>query len=81
MYFDPYHHALAGEIGRLRKQHARVALYDCHSIRSAIPRLFSGELPVFNIGTNKGARVRGNICISRLRRCTVPDSASEAGRQ
>ena len=34
---------------------ARVALYDCHSIRSIIPRLFPGELPVMNIGTNAGA--------------------------
>jgi N-formylglutamate deformylase len=29
-------------------------LYDCHSIRSVIPRLFPGELPVLNIGTNSG---------------------------
>ena len=34
--------------------HKRVVLYDCHSIRSVIPRLFPGELPVFNIGTNEG---------------------------
>jgi formiminoglutamase len=54
-YFDPYHAALTGEIGRLRRSHARVALYDCHSIRSVIPRLFEGELPHFNIGTNRGA--------------------------
>ena len=53
-YFVPYHAALAGEIARLRAKHARVALYDCHSIRSIIPRLFPGELPVMNIGTNAG---------------------------
>jgi N-formylglutamate deformylase len=29
-------------------------LYDCHSIRSQIPRLFEGMLPNFNIGTNSG---------------------------
>jgi formiminoglutamase len=34
--------------------HPKVVLYDCHSIRSAIPRLFEGELPHFNIGTNSG---------------------------
>jgi hypothetical protein len=33
----------------------RVVLYDAHSIRSRIPRLFDGELPHFNIGTNGGA--------------------------
>src|SRR5262249_44436560 len=30
-------------------------LYDCHSIRSQIPRLFTGILPHFNIGTFAGA--------------------------
>ena len=34
--------------------HANVVLYDCHSIRSVIPRLFEGTLPVFNLGTNDG---------------------------
>ena len=55
LYFDPYHAALAGEIARLRQKHQRVALFDAHSIRSSIPRLFDGELPVFNLGTNSGA--------------------------
>ncbi len=54
-YFAPYHAALAQEIARLRRQHPRVVLYDCHSIRSRVPRLFEGELPHFNIGTNSGA--------------------------
>jgi formiminoglutamase len=54
-YFDPYHAALSAEIARLRTRHPRVVLYDCHSIRSIIPRLFPGELPVINIGTNSGA--------------------------
>jgi N-formylglutamate deformylase len=53
-WFDPYHAALAAELARLRSDHARVVLYDCHSIRSHIPRLFDGELPQFNIGTNDG---------------------------
>lgn len=53
-YFDPYHFALAEEIARLRNRHPKVVLYDCHSIRSVIPRLFEGKLSVFNIGTNSG---------------------------
>ncbi len=52
-YFEPYHAAIAAEIARLR-HHQHVVLYDCHSIRSKIPRLFEGELPNFNIGTNDG---------------------------
>ena len=56
-WFDPYHAALKGELRRLRGSHGRLALYDCHSIRSKIPRLFEGELPVFNLGTNGGVSV------------------------
>jgi N-formylglutamate deformylase len=53
-YFDPYHAALKAEIARLRAAHGKVALYDAHSIRSRIPRLFDGALPNFNLGTNSG---------------------------
>lgn len=55
LYFAPYHQALAAEIERLREVHGRVVLYEAHSIRSVVPRLFEGELPQFNIGTNGGA--------------------------
>lgn len=54
-YFDPYHAALAAEIERLRGSHECVVLYDAHSIRSKVPRLFDGELPHLNIGTYDGA--------------------------
>lgn len=54
-YFYPYHAAIMQEIARLRRSHSRVVLFDAHSIRSRIPRLFEGELPNFNIGTNGGA--------------------------
>jgi N-formylglutamate deformylase len=54
-YYLPYHAALVTEIERLKKWHAAVVLYDCHSIRSRIPRLFAGELPHFNLGTHCGA--------------------------
>jgi N-formylglutamate deformylase len=54
-FFDPYHAAIAAAIARLRARHANIVLYDCHSIRSNIPRLFEGVLPNFNIGTNNGA--------------------------
>lgn len=54
-FYQPYHQALAEEISRLQNWHKQVVVYDCHSIRSAIPRLFAGELPVFNLGTNSGA--------------------------
>jgi formiminoglutamase len=54
-WFEPYHLALEGEIARLRRRFGAVVLYDAHAIRSTIPRLFEGELPHCNIGTNSGA--------------------------
>lgn len=60
-YFDPYHAALRTEINRLLSRHRHIVLYDCHSIRSSVPRLFSGVLPQFNIGTNDG-----NSCAAEL---------------
>ena len=51
-YHQPYHEALSTQIARVRAQHGVAVLYDCHSIRSAIPYLFDGVLPDFNIGTN-----------------------------
>ncbi len=52
-FFDPYHAALSAQIVRLRAN-GPVVLYDAHSIRSVVPRLFDGELPRFNIGDNGG---------------------------
>ncbi len=50
----PYHAALSEEIHRVKARNGAVVLYDCHSIRSMIPFLFEGLLPVFSIGTNDG---------------------------
>ena len=61
-WFDPYHAAIRAQIDRLRAAHGLVVIYDAHSIRSCIPRLFDGELPQFNIGTNGGV-----TCASALR--------------
>ena len=53
---------------RLRARHGRVVLYDAHSIRSRVPRLFDGELPQFNIGTNNGATCDAGAHRARSRR-------------
>ncbi len=53
-FHAPYHEAIAEELERVRQKFGVAVLYDCHSIRSNIPFLFEGELPVFNIGTNVG---------------------------
>ena len=53
--FLPYHEQLALNIERLVEKFGRVVVYDAHSILSRSRRLFAGELPQFNIGTNGGA--------------------------
>lgn len=53
-YHAPYHDALRAELDRVRDRHGVAILFDCHSIRSNIPFLFEGELPIFNTGTNLG---------------------------
>jgi N-formylglutamate deformylase len=53
-FFDPYHRTLAEALERLRARHERVVLLEAHSIRSRVPRLFEGELPHLNLGTNSG---------------------------
>jgi len=54
-YWQPYHSALNDELLRLRQQHGIAVLFDAHSIRSQVPRLFEGRLPDLNIGTSSGA--------------------------
>ena len=51
VYWQPYHDRLGGEIKRVKAIHGFALLYDCHSIASAVPRLFDGLLPVLNLGT------------------------------
>lgn len=51
----PYHQTLAGELARLKAEFGYALLFDAHSIRSCVPRLFDGLLPDFNLGTNAGA--------------------------
>lgn len=53
-YWQPYHACLRAELEKLRLRHGAVVLWDAHSIRSQVPRLFAGDLPALNLGTNDG---------------------------
>ena len=76
LYFDPYHAAIADELARLRARHEQVVLYDAHSIRSQLPRLFDGELPHVNIGTYSGVS-----CAPALRTTVSSIAAASAFSQ
>lgn len=70
-WFDPYHAALAAEIARLKRLHNRVVLYDCHSIRSRISRLFSGDLPEMNVGANGGTSAAPALVAAIEKECAA----------
>lgn len=74
-WFVPYHTALAAEVLRLRAIHPRVVVYDAHSIRSRVPRLFDGELPHFNIGTD-GGRTCDPVLTSAVEAAIEPSGLS-----
>ncbi|AYC33040.1 N-formylglutamate deformylase [Pseudomonas cavernae] len=51
----PYHRTVAEELARMKAEFGYALLFDAHSIRSHIPRLFDGKLPDLNFGTFNGA--------------------------
>ena len=54
---------------RLRPRHASLVLYEAHSIRSRVPRLFEGDLPNFNIGVNGGSSCAPALTAAIERAC------------
>ncbi len=50
--WTPYHERIRATLETLTAKYGYAVLFDAHSIRSLIPRLFEGRLPDFNLGTN-----------------------------
>jgi len=63
-YWQPYHARIDAGLVAMRAKHGYALLWDAHSIPSVVPRLFDGELPELNIGTDDG------------RSCAVPVEAA-----
>lgn len=53
-YWQPYHDALRTHLDDTHRRFGYALLVDAHSIRSTVPRLFSGRLPDVNVGTYDG---------------------------
>ena len=53
-YWQPYHDQLERMLHAMRVKFGFALLWDAHSIRSAVPSLFDGQLPELNIGSNDG---------------------------
>lgn len=69
-YWQPYHEALANELNRIKSIHGYALLWDAHSIRSAIPWLFDGQLPALNIGTASSASADTRISDAIMHVCS-----------
>lgn len=54
-YWRPYQRHIRATLAALREKHGYALLWDAHSIPSVVPRLFDGELPMLNLGSNSGA--------------------------
>jgi len=59
--WQPYHEQIRLELERIRNKFGYALLFDAHSIASKIPRLFDGQLPDLNLGTNDGASCSPHI--------------------
>ncbi|WP_423820693.1 N-formylglutamate deformylase [Salinisphaera sp. SPP-AMP-43] len=57
----PYHDKIRSTLEALRAEHGYAILFDAHSIRSVIPRLFEGQLPDFNIGTHESRSLDADL--------------------
>ena len=66
LYWKPYHARLAETLADLRARHGYALLFDAHSIKSELPRYFSGRLPDINFGTADGASAASGIAESML---------------
>ena len=60
-YWEPYHVRLGALLAEARARHGYAVLLDAHSIRSQVPRLFTGRLPDINVGSNDGWSCAGEL--------------------
>lgn len=73
-FWQPYHHRLRSELQTIKARNGIAVLWDAHSIRSRVPRFFSGRLPDLNFGTGGGATASSDLLTSLER------TAASSGR-
>lgn len=60
-YWLPYHNHIRDTLDALKSAHGFALLWDAHSIPSNVPRLFDGELPELNLGSNSSKSCAAGI--------------------
>jgi N-formylglutamate deformylase len=75
-YWLPYHTKIQQMLGKLKQRYGIAVLFDAHSIRSQVPRFFTGTLPELNIGTYDGKSCAGELAQTVYR--TLSQQAAHA---
>jgi len=65
-YWRPYHEKLRSTLDELVEEHGVAFLFEAHSIRSEVPRLWRGRLPDLNLGTGDGSSCAAGIAAAML---------------
>ena len=76
LFWRPYHDRLSAELQALKARHGIVLLYEAHTIRSRVPRLFDGRLPDINLGTADGASAATDLAALLLATAETSDRYS-----
>lgn len=71
LVWKPYHDSLSRELKRIKSEFGYALLWDAHSIRSRVPRFFSGQLPDFNLGTGDGSSCPAELANRLLARVSA----------
>ena len=74
--WTPYHQQIQKELARIKQKFGYALLFDAHSIASVIPRLFDGQLPDVNLGTNGGLSCSPAIAEGLTEICAAQSSFS-----
>ncbi|QEW32930.1 N-formylglutamate deformylase [Erwinia billingiae] len=74
--WTPYHQQIQKELARIKQKFGYALLFDAHSIASVIPRLFDGQLPDVNLGTNGGLSCSPAIAEGLSEICAAQSSFS-----
>jgi N-formylglutamate deformylase len=76
LFWRPYHDRLSAELQALKARHGVALLYEAHTIRSRVPRLFDGRLPDINLGTADGASAAADLAALLLTTAEASDRYS-----
>lgn len=72
----PYHECLSKIIDDKVVKYGYALLYEAHSIKSVVPRLFEGRLPDLNLGTADGASAGNDLQQQLYKICSNADNYS-----